>query len=266
MSAGPGEQSRLYQTNDGCSHWSEQLRGEKNEFWDAVAFQVQDLGALADAHIGVLIGDPVDGRFLTHVMIPGHGWFNDHESCVAREDETAYAASNSSVVVFGSSRYIIVTGGRGGPRALLSPPLIGGVAEGRCSGVALPIAGGSDSSGAFSIAFRDSDPGLVVGGDYKNPTKSAGTAAWTADGGRHWSAATSFPHGYRSGVAWDSKNGVWIAVGTNGSDLSLDDGKNWRKFDEGKWNAVSPPYAVGPDGRIGTIDAAVIYRIRQQKK
>lgn len=259
MSAGPGELSRLYKTTDGCSTWTEEIRNhDKQGFWDAVVFQSEDFGMLGDSDTGAMIGDPIDGRFDMLAMILGHGWFHDDAACLARKDESAFAASNSSIFVFGSRRYVIVTGGKGGPRALLSPLLAGGAAEEGCLAVSSPLAGGSDSSGAFSIAFRDLKHGVVVGGDYKNPQIPPGTAAATSDGGRHWTASSKLPHGYRSAVAWDSTLLAWIAVGTNGSDLSFDDGKTWQRIDDANWNAISIPYAVGPDGRIGKLNYGAI--------
>jgi hypothetical protein len=47
-------------------------------------------------------------------------------------------------------------------------------------------------------------------------------------------------------------------VGTNGSDLSRDDGKSWQPLDDGNWNALSLPYVVGPDGRIARLNAAAL--------
>jgi photosystem II stability/assembly factor-like uncharacterized protein len=252
MSSGPGDQSRLYKTTDGCSHWTEELKNaDKDGFWDALAFQPQDFGMLGDQKTGVLIGDPVHGRFDTYVKLLGHGWFIDNDSCVSREGEAGFAASNTAVYVFGSRRYVLVTGGKSGPRALLSPLLAYVDSTKDCLAVPLPLAGGNESSGAFSVAFRDVDHGVVVGGDYKKPDSREGTAAWTSDGGRHWTSASQPPHGYRSAVAWDSQAKLWIAVGTNGSDISRDDGKTWRRLDDGNWNALSLPYVVGPNGRIG---------------
>ena len=54
-------------------------------------------------------------------------------------------------------------------------------------------------------------------------------------------------------MARDAAAKVWIAVGTNGLDVSRDDGKTWQALDHGKWNAISPPFAVGPEGRIGRL-------------
>lgn len=95
---------------------------------------------------------------------------------------------------------------------------------------------------------------MAVGGDYQKPNESAGTAAWSDDGGQHWTAATRPPHGYRSSVAWDADAKAWIAVGTNGSDISYDDGKTWDLLDNGNWNALSLPWIVGPKGRIAKLD------------
>jgi hypothetical protein len=61
-----------------------------------------------------------------------------------------------------------------------------------------------------------------------------------------------------------SKTKTWITVGPNGTDISTDDGRNWRalhpdpKFNDPPdadqhWNALSLPFVVGPHGRIGTL-------------
>ena len=255
MSAGPGEQSRLYRTSDGCAHWTEEARNtDKNGFWDALVFQSVNSGKHGNKPAGVLIGDPVGGRFFT-MTTAGAKWSIDKNACLARDDESAFAASNSSVVVFGAGKYILGTGGKGGPRALLSPLLSG--TDG-CLGAAVPVASGNDSSGVFSLAFRDAKQGVAVGGDYKRPDDRSGTAAWTSDGGRHWTAASNPPHGYSSSVAWYAPAEVWVAAGTNGSDISKDDGKTWQSLDTGNWNALSLPYVVGPKGRIAKLQAGTI--------
>lgn len=247
MSSGPGDQSRLYATADGCRTWKlVQTNQEKDGFWDGLVFQAGN---------GVLVGDPVRGRFFIATVTPSGQVNAIAGPCAARGGEAAFAASNSSVFVFGPNKYILGTGGKGGPRALLSPAL---AKHKDCVGVPVPVAASNESSGVFSLFFRDAKDGVAVGGDYQKPNESGGTAAFTSDGGRHWTVATTPPHGYRSSVAWDSAHQAWIAAGTNGSDISFDDGRTWRELDDGNWNALSLPFAVGPKGRIGRVDESAL--------
>jgi hypothetical protein len=78
--------------------------------------------------------------------------------------------------------------------------------------------------------------------------------------GLHRTATTKLPHGYRSSVAWYADARVWIAAGTNGTDISYDDGKTWKPLDGAHWNGLSLPFAVGPDGRIGRVRADTLKR------
>ncbi len=97
---------------------------------------------------------------------------------------------------------------------------------------------------------------IAVGGDYTKPNDSTGTAAWSSDGGQHWTASTTPPHGYRSSVQWSGPLKLWITAGTNGSDISRDDGRTWQPLDNGNWNALSLPFVVGPNGRIARLALA----------
>jgi len=51
---------------------------------------------------------------------------------------------------------------------------------------------------------------------------------------------------------------AWVAVGANGSDISRDDGRTWQPLDNGKWNALSLPFVVGPDGRIAKLNLTAL--------
>jgi hypothetical protein len=75
------------------------------------------------------------------------------------------------------------------------------------------------------------------------------------------------PHGFRSAVAYDATTKTWITVGPNGTDISTDDGRNWRSLKpasidapdaDRNWNALSLPFAVGPKGRIGKLRADAV--------
>ena len=85
---------------------------------------------------------------------------------------------------------------------------------------AAPIRSDSASAGIFSIAFRDAQHGVVVGGDYAKDQEDRMNVALTGDGGATWSAPPSRPHGFRSAVAWIPDMRAWIATGTSGSDAA----------------------------------------------
>lgn len=83
----------------------------------------------------------------------------------------------------------------------------------------------------------------------------------------HFSPAKTGPAGYRSAVAYDPPSKAWIAVGPGGTDVSLDDGETWRALAPGpedapgadkQWNAISLPFAVGPNGRIGKLRGDIL--------
>lgn len=271
MSSGPGDQSRLYKTTDGCSHWTlAYTNPDKDGFWDAIQF--------SDSKNGYLLGDPVGGQFtLFRTADGGQSWkrVNSPELKNGALQLGAFAASNSAMLltdpVLGPvSVPWIGTSGPGGPFVLdggidctmevahSNPEVC--LEHYDFQRTKLPMAGDSASSGVFSIAIRKQVNrilrfGVAVGGEYIKPNESAGTAAFTSDGGLTWTAASKPPHGYRSAVAWDAAAKAWIAAGTNGSDISYDDGKTWQPLDDGNWNALSLPWAVGPKGRIAKLGA-----------
>jgi hypothetical protein len=110
---------------------------------------------------------------------------------------------------------------------------------------------------------------MVVGGDYKHPD-AAGAATFLP--ARNYccfglipqmtARSITPPHGYRSSVAYDPQQKLWITVGPNGTDISRDDGKNWTPLKpsgydppdaDKNWNALSLPFVVGHHGRIGRL-------------
>ena len=127
------------------------------------------------------------------------------------------------------------------------------------------------TAGGFSFAAEPGpSPSLIVavGGDYQQPdsqTSTASSCRWKEDGLSsiyRCEAAATFPHGFRSSVAYDPTTKTWITVGPNGTDISTDDGRNWRALKptpvepadaDRNWNALSLPFVVGPHGRIGKL-------------
>lgn len=262
MASGPGDQSRLYKTTDGCKTWKLVLTNpDKDGFWDAVKFR---------DGIGTVLGDPVNGEFeFWSSFDGGDSWSKGPVSLTATltavmhhgpapKKEGVFAASNSALF-FSQRQIVFVTGGPSGSRLLLAEH-IASVGDGGAGGsvVTLPLAAGSESTGAFSIASSDRNCWVVVGGDYRKPEDASGTAAYSVNPGDRWHPATTPPHGYRSTVQYSESQKLWITAGPNGSDLSRDDGKTWQPLDNGNWNALSLPFIVGPKGGIARLNPAAL--------
>ena len=265
MSSGKGDLSRLYKTTDGCQTWKLLFTNpDKEGFWDALLYDNDDEETF-------ILGDPVNGNF--QLLSEGqdgkfsNNWNGHPIKAIPRQ--AAFAASNSIIVMnVGEGKFSFVTGGA---KAEIIheehgiDPKRGMFSE--WSRNSLPFASG-DSSGAFSMASAPYDKDkkskvvVVVGGDYKHPDALNQTAAISKDWGYNWTTAQTPPHGYRSSVAYDPTQKLWITVGPNGTDISRDDGKNWTPLKpsgydppdaDKNWNALSLPFVVGPHGRIGRL-------------
>ena len=269
MSSGKGDLSRLYKTADGCHTWKLVFTNpDKDGFWDGVQFP--------DQRTGWVLGDPTHGRFrLWKTNTGGNQWELDSGSDSLKADPKSagvFAASNSSLGLCPPlSNYPVF--GSGGTSGAFFYRIYEVTVCFDCRGqqkhhwqrVITPIEGGAESAGIFSISMRDAFRGVVVGGNYLKPDEAEKTAAFSNDQGKTWTAAQTPPHGYRSAVAYDAASKTWITVGPNGTDISTDDGKNWRALHpdpamhetpdaDRDWNALSLPFVVGPHGRIGKLN------------
>jgi hypothetical protein len=261
MASGPGDKSRLYKTTDGCKGWVLLLTNpQKDGFWDALRLWTSTDGFLA--------GDPVDGKPFLSEFTSYNGIFIDNALYFIKsaKGEAAFAASNSSIALApfraqdGASREVwFATGGMSGSRVIHYQHFNGGEPERVSSSISdVGIFPKAASGGIFAIDFKNENRGIAAGGDYAKPNEGAGTAAWSSDGGQHWTASTTPPRGYRSSVQWGESIRAWITAGTNGSDISRDDGKTWQPLDNGNWNALSLPFVVGPKGRIARLNPSAL--------
>ena len=261
MASGSGEKSRLYKTTDGCKTWIVLLENEDKEgFWDALILWTPTDGFLA--------GDPVEEHPLLSEFTSYNGIFLDNTlyNLNATKGEGAFAASNSSIALApfrtqdGASREVwFATGGPSGSRVIRYQHFNGGEPERVSTSISdVGTFPKTANGGIFSIDFKSAGHGIAVGGDYTKSSETTGTAAWSSDDGLHWSASTTPPHGYRSAVQWSEALRAWIAVGTNGSDISRDDGKTRQSLDNGNWTALSLPFVVGPNGRIARMNPAAL--------
>lgn len=242
LSAGPGEDSRIYKTTDGGKRWKLTFKNtEPKAFFDAIAFW--------DEKHGIAFSDPVNGRFVLMVTDDGEKWTPlPEKSCPeALPNEGAFAASGTCLITRGENDVWFCTGGAKVARVFHSQD------RGKTWKVSeTPLLAGVESGGVFSIAFRDRDHGIVVGGDYRKPDGTEATGAFTTDGGKTWKPLEK-PLPFRSCVAWAKDR--WVAVGTSGSDASTDGGATWKPLDKEKYNSVSftatgDGWAAGPKGRV----------------
>jgi photosystem II stability/assembly factor-like uncharacterized protein len=243
LSAGPGDASRIYNTVDGGKSWTMQFKSaDPAAFFDAIAFW--------DEQNGIALGDPVKGLFQLIVTADGGGHWKPLVAKAllpALPGEGAFAASGTCLVTHGENDVWFATGGAKTARVFHSRD------RGQnWEASDTPIVAGTESAGIFSIAFRDKQRGMIVGGDYRKPNEIGATAALTSDGGKTWDLLDKrLP--FRSAVAW--AKGRWVAVGTSGSHVSLDDGATWKVLDRENYNSAhftagGDGWAVGPKGLI----------------
>jgi photosystem II stability/assembly factor-like uncharacterized protein len=276
MSTGKGPLSRLYKTTDACQTWTLLFTNPNSDgSWDAMRFRTSS--------DGYVLGDPVDGHFTfgspqdwtstTDWKLQGDQY--TQASLAAMDGVHAFAVSNSSLAL--SQKDIHpdpkpeMWFGTSGPGGALLYYFVDKYSDVNPDDeladwhkVSVPLAGDDASSGVFSIAFKNDAIGVAVGGNSLKPDDSTGTAASSTDMGKTWDLAQTPPHGFRTAVAYDAASNAWITLGPNGTDISTDDGRNWRALrpnpalhepaDAGRdWNALSLPFVVGPHGRIGKL-------------
>ncbi len=246
-----GQPARIYKTTDGGNVWTNTYTDPNTaSFYNAMAFW--------DERKGIATSDPVEGRFLLiQTTDGGNSWGRVPPENIPEplEGEAGFAASGTCIAVWEETHAWL---GMGGPAARLFRSTDRGWTW---SVASTPVLSGRPSAGIFSVAFLDSKNGVIVGGDYQDPDGTKGNAAYTTDSGRTWLPAdTSPPSGFRSCVAHlPGTTSALLAVGSNGSDLSVDLGKTWTRLDTTGYHVVSFPetgdtgWAAGAQGRIAKI-------------
>ncbi len=247
LAIGEGEKSRIFKTKDGGTSWTLQLTNrDPKGFLDALAFW--------DADHGLALGDPVDGRFtIVTTDDGGKTWVKSGIEGMppALPREGAFAASGTCLITQGHHNAFFATGGANVARVFRSRD------RGRTwTASETPIRAGSATSGIFSLAFRDADHGVIVGGSYDRPDLGGRIVATSDDGGTTWKSSEGpNPQGFRSAVAYLDRPNRLVTVGPSGSDLSNDGGKSWKPLGPLGFHAVNfagpdAGWAVGEEGRI----------------
>ncbi|MGA8151513.1 MAG: hypothetical protein WB952_11230 [Terriglobales bacterium] len=254
LSAGPGDQSRIYRTTDGGKTWTLQFtNADPKGFFDCMAFWDRDHG--------IAVGDPVNGTFeLITTNDGGRNWKAIPADSLppAISGEGAFAASGSCIAVEGRTNVWFVSGGK-------AARVFHSADAGRTWSVTeTPMLHGADSSGSFSIAFRDAKHGVISGGDYKQPEKDGANLAFSDDGGQTWQLSPISPQFYLSGIMWvrarspvqGEQGSAAFAVGSAHAAYAEDvHSKSWKKTWDLNLNSVTcyapgRAIAVGPNGLV----------------
>jgi hypothetical protein len=231
----------ILKTTDGGDSWNVVYENKDTSmFLDAMDFW--------DANRGVVIGDPINGKiFLAQTYDGGDNWRELQTNTFAVDSgEACFASSGTNIRKLNYINNVYVTGGKAAHIFIHN--------EKR----PMPIVQGTGSTGANSIALKDSRTFIVVGGDFTKKDTVYKNCVLTFDGGKTWLTPSVPPHGYRSCVEWLDKEN-WITCGLNGVDYSKDGGVNWIWISKEGFHAVRKAkkgkavYFSGGGGRIGKL-------------
>ena len=250
------EPAYILKTTNGGKSWKKVYENKtKGMFLDAMDFK--------DEKNGIVIGDPIDGTFyIAKTYDGGENWLQVYRGGGTADSAEACFASSGTNIRLLKDRFLFVSGGLssnlifnkrgndtfadvfGDPKSLINK-------------YKLPIIQGTTSTGANSIAIKDSLNFIVVGGDFTNDSAMPNCAI-TTDGGNTWSQPEKSPQGYKSCVEY-LYGDTWICCGLTGVDISNDNGKTWSQISKDSYHACRKAkngkvvYLSGNKSRIGVL-------------
>jgi photosystem II stability/assembly factor-like uncharacterized protein len=251
MSAGLGERSRIYRTDDAGATWTLQYTADDPEaFLDCMAFW--------DARRGLVYGDEVGGTlFILRTEDGGATWSRVPAAGLppAQEGEGGFAASGTCLVTGDGGRAWVSTGNAERARTLLTDDW-----GETWRAVEVPVVGGG-GAGPTTVQMAADGRGITLGGVIGNDTTWTDNVAVTADGGLTWTLAGRpvMPGPvYGSALVVAGDRDAVVAVGPRGMDWSTDFGRTWQSADTLTYWAVAfahagAGWAVGPGGRIARL-------------
>jgi len=236
-------------TTDGGKTWKESYRNESPDiFLDGMDFW--------DEKRGIIYGDPIAHKMqLFETRDGGEHWsaIADNLKEPLHEGEASFAASGTAIRTLKGGHVWIVTGGTVS-RTFYSADYGQHWQVKPCAMIQ-----GKSSTGAFSVLFSDARHGVVAGGDYAADTVRTDNLVLTRDGGKTWQKPVTAPLGFRSGIERAGKD-VLIATGTSGTDISRNNGKDWKRLSGDGFHVVRRSkkgdwvVLAGGGGRIGEVE------------
>ena len=238
--------ARFYKTTDGGQNWKlVYFDDREGVFFDGMSFW--------NKNDGIAFSDPVDGQhLLIRTTDGGDTWHEIPKEGFPHKlnPEFGFAASGTGIPVQGRKTVWL---GMGGVKSRVFKSEDGGM---NWSVAETPVVHGGQSTGIYSVAFKNKKVGISVGGDYTNQFIK-NTMAYTNDGGATWHLPEKQTHQYRECVAHYRSN-IFFAVGPSGFDMTTDNGKNWHPhyWEVNNLTAVAfakrsnVGFAVGKGGQI----------------
>lgn len=236
---GIGKPARFFKTTDGGNTWDLIYYDDREGvFFDGLSFW--------NKKRGIAFSDPVGGHHLViRTEDGGYTWQDVPLKNIPEklDPEFGFAASGTGIPVAGSNTVWL---GMGGAKSRVFKSEDGGlhwaVAE-------TPLVHGGQSTGIYSLCFKDKKIGIAVGGDYTDQFIQ-NTMVYTWDGGLTWHLPETQTHQYRECVV-HYRGSIFFAVGPSGIDRTKDNGKNWMSENQDVKDLTSMAFAKGsPTGFI----------------
>ena len=240
--------ANILKTTDGGETWKVVYENHaKGMFLDAMEFR--------DPKNGIVIGDPVDGRFfIAKTIDAGNSWqeLSAEERFVADSGEAFFASSGTNIRMLYNKSVVIASGGKNS-RLFYDKRVID-----------VPMTKGKETAGTNSVAVYDNytkssaNKIIVVGGDFTADSLTDKNCFYSNNGGKTWERPKTPPHGYRSCVEFLNKETI-VTCGLNGVDYSFDGGRNFYLISKEGFHVCrfakigNTVYLAGNNGKIGKL-------------
>ena len=248
LAAGPGDSSRIYKTINAGRSWQLQfMNRDSAAFYDCFDFW--------DPTHGITVGDAAHGKMMVIRTDDGEHWSVDAGDGMppALPREGSPAAGGTCLTVQGRARAwfgtepharVYRSDDRGHHWSVATTPIVTG-----------------EAAGVATLAFRDDQHGMALGGRLLNASdRSDSVAAATSDGGETWMLVNrpTFSGAVYGAATVPGMPGYVVAAGPKGLDWTGNEGRSWTNLSGSAYWAVACSsrhacWAVGPHGRITSV-------------